>query len=86
MELVFASNTADQEPKFPYEAHWIRLQYPSPRILSLEGKINKVSGIEKEWHSFMAALIMGYYVFGENNAVNMQVTNTEGQSASGPMC
>ncbi|PIO56518.1 hypothetical protein TELCIR_22082, partial [Teladorsagia circumcincta] len=27
----------------------------------------------QEWHSFVAAFVMGYFVFGDNNAVNMQI-------------
>lgn len=40
----------------------------------LQGALSEIDGKKKEWHSFAAALVMGYYVFGENNAVNMQVS------------
>ncbi|CAI5448036.1 unnamed protein product [Caenorhabditis angaria] len=39
----------------------------------LHGFLAKLEGRQKEWHSFAAAFIMGYFVFGENNAVNMQI-------------
>eukprot|EP00127_Corallochytrium_limacisporum_P005716 Clim_evm95s210 gene=Clim_evmTU95s210 len=37
--------------------------------------LRKVTGVEKmqEWHPFVAGLIGGYYVFGENNNVNNQI-------------
>lgn len=28
----------------------------------------------KHWHSFIAAFIVGYFVFGKENAVNTQVS------------
>ncbi|VDK24041.1 unnamed protein product [Anisakis simplex] len=31
------------------------------------------SGSRSEWHSFAAASIVGYFVFGDSNGVNMQV-------------
>ncbi|CAJ0563566.1 unnamed protein product, partial [Mesorhabditis spiculigera] len=36
------------------------------------GFLEQFSGKKSEWHSFVSAFVMGYYVFGENNAVNMQ--------------
>ncbi|CAI2349909.1 unnamed protein product [Caenorhabditis sp. 36 PRJEB53466] len=39
----------------------------------LQGGLAELGGKKKEWHSFAAAFVMGYYVFGENNAVNMQI-------------
>uniref|UniRef100_A0A1I7XK20 Peroxisomal membrane protein 4 n=1 Tax=Heterorhabditis bacteriophora TaxID=37862 RepID=A0A1I7XK20_HETBA len=37
------------------------------------GLLEKFQGRKKEWHSFTAAFIMGYFVFGDNNAVNTQI-------------
>jgi peroxisomal membrane protein 4 len=34
---------------------------------------SKIVGKEQNGHSFMAGLIGGYFVFGENNNVNQQV-------------
>ncbi|CAB3406383.1 unnamed protein product [Caenorhabditis bovis] len=39
----------------------------------LEGTLGKIEGVRREWHSFAAAFLVGYLVFGENNAVNMQI-------------
>ncbi|CAD6192822.1 unnamed protein product [Caenorhabditis auriculariae] len=39
----------------------------------LQGLLGKMEGGRREWHSFAAAFLMGYMVFGENNAVNMQI-------------
>ncbi|CAJ0959316.1 unnamed protein product, partial [Mesorhabditis belari] len=39
----------------------------------IKGGLEKFTGKVEEWHSFVAAFLMGYYVFGENNAVNMQI-------------
>ncbi|CAJ0584827.1 unnamed protein product, partial [Mesorhabditis spiculigera] len=37
------------------------------------GFLEQFSGKKSGWHSFVSAFVMGYYVFGENNAVNMQI-------------
>ncbi|VDL78743.1 unnamed protein product [Nippostrongylus brasiliensis] len=39
----------------------------------LQGLLQKLEGRPQEWHSFAAAMVMGYFVFGDNNAVNMQI-------------
>ncbi|KAK6011535.1 hypothetical protein OSTOST_23373, partial [Ostertagia ostertagi] len=40
----------------------------------IRGILQKMEGRAQEWHSFVAAFVMGYFVFGDNNAVNMQVS------------
>ncbi|XGW26766.1 hypothetical protein V3C99_007394 [Haemonchus contortus] len=35
--------------------------------------LQKMQGRAQEWHAFAAAFIMGYFVFGEDNSVNMQI-------------
>uniref|UniRef100_A0A8R1DGK0 Peroxisomal membrane protein 4 n=1 Tax=Caenorhabditis japonica TaxID=281687 RepID=A0A8R1DGK0_CAEJA len=39
----------------------------------LQGAFSEFDSQKKPWHSFVAAFLMGYYVFGTNNAVNMQI-------------
>ncbi|VDM47256.1 unnamed protein product [Toxocara canis] len=39
----------------------------------LTGLMQRMRGSRSEWHSFLAAFIVGYFVFGDNNGVNMQV-------------
>uniref|UniRef100_A0A914WG01 Peroxisomal membrane protein 4 n=1 Tax=Plectus sambesii TaxID=2011161 RepID=A0A914WG01_9BILA len=39
----------------------------------IHGGLGAIEGRKKEWHSFVAAFIMGYFVFGKNNGVNMQI-------------
>ncbi|VDP14177.1 unnamed protein product [Heligmosomoides polygyrus] len=38
-----------------------------------QGILQRLEGHRQEWHSFVAAFVMGYFVFGHNNAVNMQI-------------
>lgn len=39
----------------------------------LTGIMEKVQHSRSQWHSFVAAFAVGYFVFGENNGVNMQI-------------
>jgi peroxisomal membrane protein 4 len=39
--------------------------------MAIQRKLN--GGQKAEYHPFIAGLVGGYYVFGENNNINMQV-------------
>ncbi|GMS95239.1 hypothetical protein PENTCL1PPCAC_17414 [Pristionchus entomophagus] len=39
----------------------------------VKGMLEKAAGLSKEWHAAAAAAAVGYWVFGENNSVNMQI-------------
>ncbi|TMS37933.1 hypothetical protein L596_004766 [Steinernema carpocapsae] len=39
----------------------------------VHGLLAKLQNGQQQWHSFVAAFICGYFVFGENNGVNMQI-------------
>jgi len=39
----------------------------------MQGALAQTQGTSREWHSAVSAALVGYFVFGENNSVNMQI-------------